>query len=400
MRQSVILPSTHDHIFLYEAQDSGLVKRIPSYADELYDSNELKMAEEDYKNHLRSIPGLKQELFQSILLFDEIILDKADMNYNYKDLEETGLFRVIDFEKSYYYNPMQEEGHIEYAGYLEPAIIPVLLKRLNRYFPLIPKGINFTKFVTAFYEMVLMKKKLTKEYHNLIEINKKEFDKKYKFDKWYGRLKSFQAPSIMLEGRYYYDIQSHVITLYDSLCWQLMISSDYESAIMNSEFELVKIGCESFTGNIDLSLQAYRILQVECSKLIGTLPEVNTMRDMLKLKETRKNDINNLRRELSYLEQILRDGGTEKTIERIAKDIKKASKALSTGNNIREVGKWVNRFLIPADLCTGLLSISSESIIPKIALGGLLMATAIGQTAPEISEFIESKHKWFEVVTK
>ncbi len=52
MRQSIILCNEYEQLFLHEAQKSGLIESLPSYADEFYDSDELKEAKLLYDTQL------------------------------------------------------------------------------------------------------------------------------------------------------------------------------------------------------------------------------------------------------------------------------------------------------------------------------------------------------------
>jgi hypothetical protein len=104
--------------------------------------------------------------------------------------------------------------------------------------------------------------------------------------------------------------------MYDQLCWQLQISYDHDSTIVNCEYHLANIGCESFGSDINPVMDAYKILQVECARMLGKLPEMGSLQEVLRLKEKRPKDVHNLRQELSRIEHEIRNGGTQSAIEK------------------------------------------------------------------------------------
>ena len=397
MRNSIILPREYEHLFCAEAQEIGLIVDIPSDADKLYDHVELQEAEASYIGYLKSIPGLRQKIFQMVLLFDEIILDAADGNYDYRKLVDTGLFRVIPFDKFYYeHNPIHEDGHKEFAQHLKPAIMPVLTKDIGKYFKHMPAKISLDDFLSRLYDLILLKKQLPKEYENIIEINKLAFDAKFIEKGYFETMKSMDAPKSIAEDLFYTHMSYHTALLYELLSWQLDLSNNHDSAIINSEFKLNLIGCESYNGNIESSIEAYKILQVQCEKLIGVLPVVSNMREVLKLKETRRNDIKNLRQELSRIEQEIRDGRSEKAIEMATRSVEKASRALSLGNDVHKVSKWINRFAVPLGVAISIAGLSG-GIAPLTFVGSMI--PTIGKAVEIVNEdIIRGRNKWFEIL--
>ncbi len=158
MRQSIILSNEYEQLFLHEAQKSGLIELIPSYADELYDLEELKEANLLYNARLDSQVEKKKNLLRIILLFDEIILPQAPGEYDYQRLKNEKGFKIIPFEDFYYDNPIQKEGHNQYAQYLKAAILPVAEKDLRSYFRIVPTNIEYSEFISDLYDTVLLKK--------------------------------------------------------------------------------------------------------------------------------------------------------------------------------------------------------------------------------------------------
>lgn len=389
MRQSIILSNEYEQLFLHEAQKSGLIESLPSYADELYDSDELKEAKLLYDAQLDSQVEKKKSLLRIILLFDEIILPQAPGDYDYQRLKNEGLFKIIPFDDFYYDNPIQKEGHEQYAQYLKSAILPVAEKSLRSYFRIIPKYVEYSELVSALYDTVLLKKKLPYKYREITKVNKQDFD--LRNSAYFRIADAMNMPEALKEGRFFTDVSGLIVTMFEDLCWQLQISSDNDSTIMNCEYQLASIGCECFDGKVESAIDAYKILRVECGKAIGTLPEVNSIQEVVRLKEKRHHDIHNLRQELSRLEYEIKNSGSISAAEKAAADISKASKALSVGNTVSQVTRWTTRFLLPL----GVASLFMQR--PEIAIGSGVVTT-IGQASTIIGDLLSRKNNWLELL--
>jgi len=390
MRQSIILPGKFEPVFLYEARKTGLIEELPSYADDLYNKEELAEANHLYDIILESKKETRKKIFRMLLLFEEIILPQASPVYDYNQLQSVGNFRIISFEEFYYDNPIYKEEHVLYAEQLKPAIIPVAEKELKRYFKVIPENINYSNFVSDLYDTIINGRKLSPKYNQVSEINRvlfnlrnEKFLLKAEIEKWPENLRA--------DKRFYADVSRLIQRMYEDLCWQLQISSDNDATIMNCEYQLANIGCEMLAGDVESIMDAYKILRVECGKILGTLPEVKSIQEALHIKEKRHHDLHNLRQELAHLEYEIRNAGNIAAVEKAAKDISKASKALSIGSTVSKVNKWTTNLLLPM----GIISMFSKS--PEIAIGtGIL--TAAGRSATIIGEKISKGNNWFELL--
>lgn len=314
------------------------------------------------------------------------------MDYNYDKLKKTGLFSLFFFEDFYDSNFSYKDDRVINATSFKQAILPVFESRIKPYFQVGQAVDGFKKFVSDLYDYILLDKKLPKKHDEFIKLNKRYFNIRHRpyFDEM--RHKYAMTSDILLEeGRFFTDTIYVLHSLYDELCWQLKISNDKNAAIMDCEFQLAKMGYESLSDSVNQSMEAYRLLRVECGKIIGTLPMANSIQEVIQLKERRYNDLHNLRQELSHLEDEIRKGDSAKAIEKAANDISKASKALSRGNIASEVSKWTNAFMIPA--ATGSLLMNQP---PFSYFSGAL--SIVGSTANFISKYIEDKYRWFEIM--
>ena len=391
MRQSIILSNNYEQLFIHEAQKSGLIETLPNYADVFYDDEELREADRIYNVQLDSQHEKIQNLFRIILLFDEIILPHAPDWYDYDRLENNTQFKIFSFDDFYQDNPLKGEDGKQYAECLKPAILPVAENNLRNYLKVVPTSIKYSDLISAIYDSTMLGKDFPNiEYVKTLQINKRYFDRRNASNLKYAEF--MNLPTILRkERRFFTDIAGLVISMFDELSWQLQISSDNDSAIMNCEYQLASIGYNPSNEEITSAMDAYQILRVECGKAIGTLPEAKNIQDVIHLKEKRHHDIHNLRQELSRLEDEIRNNGSGKAIDKAALDISRASKALSKGNTVEKVGKWATRFLLP-------LSVSSLFLQNPIITFGSGIVTALGQSSALIGDYLSKKNNWFELL--
>ncbi len=392
MRQSIILTNKFENLFVNEAEEGGFIKPIYNPADDLYSPQELNEAKMCYRNMLKGQQEERQNIFRILMLFDEIILPSVSQSYDYSKLKNLGLFNLYYFEDLYESDPIHQDGHIEYATYLKPAILPVYESRIRNYFQDGQAVNGFKSFVSDLYDWILLGKKLPTKHYAFIEKNKQQFNMRNRF--WFEKLRSLYVnpPDVMTEkGRFISDITQELRVMYETLCWQLKISSDNDAAILNCEYQLANIGCESFSEDVSQGMEAYKLLRIECGKIIGTLPKVDSIQEIFQLKEKRRQDLHNLRQELSRLEEEIRLGNSEKAIEMAAKDLSKASKALSRGNYVSQVTKWTNFFSIP--LAAASLFLEN----PRMTIGAGVLSV-IGKTTTFLDSTIRERNKWFEII--
>ena len=176
--------------------------------------------------------------------------------------------------------------------------------------------------------------------------------------------------------------------MYQYLCWQLDISLKNDSYIINSEYDLSKIGCDIYSKDINTQHKAYEIIKLECSKTIGNLPYMNNLSDVLTLKEKRKTDIKNLREVLCNLETVIKEQGTEKAVIKAANDVQKAAKSLSKGNTLSDVGKWLTLISVPITVAEILYNLPPTSSLITVCGAGICL----------YEQFYKNKGGWCEVV--
>lgn len=391
MRDAIILPHNYELLLIYEAERSGVIKQLYNPADELYDEYDLAAGKKYYQQLMDEKISDKQNLFRMLLLFDDIILSNVTQDYAYDNLIKTGMFSIFYMEDALEADPIHQDGHIEYATYLKPAILPVFEDAVKPYFKYGQAVDGFSNFVSDLYDYILLKKEIPSKHYDFIKYNKALFDKKNIDNIRMLKSKFGDIPPCLTSRRFFSDISGLLCVLYESLCWQLEISSKKDAAIIDCDFELANIGCEEYVKDISGSMEEYNILKVECGKIIGELPQINSIQEVFQLKERRHRDIHNLKQELSGLEYEIRNGNSVKAVEKAAEDIRKASKALSKGHLVSRVTKWTNVFLIPIGIASMFIS------EPQISIGAGILSV-VGRTSNFIETTIKDKNKWFEII--
>lgn len=382
MKDSIILPSIYERILINEARNCGIINHIDDFE---LDYNELDMFDDllvlsEYKK--------KQEAMQMLLLYDKFIIPESDPTYNYDNLISTGYFDIHSVEEFIEYNPMEEENDAEYASSLKSAILPGLLKSLKSFIPYTTSDVSYKTIVSDMYDVVLgIISDFTPDVEEVISVNRKIKEKEY--EKNYKRLKEIKAPEILCRDGFINGITSCISVAYHILCWQLKLSSENDAFIVDSEFDISKIGYE-LTDDKNSDMNVYNILRCEYSKLIGELPKINNMNDILKLKKERKSDIKNLRDEISNLQEIITKEGTEKAIERAAKDVSKAAASLKKRNELQKVGTWTSILSVPVAIA------ESVSVLPTHGILGMLLTGLGGAFA--VTDKILQKNNWCEII--
>lgn len=382
MKNSIMLPLNYEKIFMVEARKSGLIKHIQ--IDDGIDTDELDRIEDVlFKKHYR----FRQKLFQMILLYDELIIQDFDPTYEYGKIKNMGNFKIYSFDDFYNYDSIHQEEHLLFAEYLKPALLPVIKKELKRMILINDKQLSLNIIASELYDLVLgLRKDISSNVEALLDTNKKNFDMSHQ--KYMMEMALLNAPAALTEERFYTEIFQIIRVNYESLCWQLEISSKNDSYIVNCDYKLSKIGCENYEKDVNTYLQAYKILKCECSSIIGALPYIESIEEAISLKEKRKNDIKNLRGVLNNLEHVLKEDGRENAILQAVKDVKKASSALSKCNTVSKIGKWTTLFSVPIG-------------VAEMVLGGGFVGlgiSGVGTATCLLEEKIKKNNNWCEIV--
>lgn len=228
MKNSIILPLNYEKIFMIEARKNGLIERIEM--DGMPDIKQFEQYEEQIysKNH-----RIKQNLFQMILLYDELIIQESDPNYDYRKIQELGKFKIYPFEEFYSFDAVHQENNSLYAEHLKPAILKHLKNEIKPYFEFKSDGkVSYNRMISEIYDFLFkIDNDISKETMKLLELN--EISYKLKYRENINIMRTLNAPIGLTDERFCTVLVNLFVSIYDQLCWQLKISSERESYIVN-----------------------------------------------------------------------------------------------------------------------------------------------------------------------
>lgn len=177
---------------------------------------------------------------------------------------------------------------------------------------------------------------------------------------------------------------------------QLMVLLEHSlsknALLMQNQFKLQNLTSnKEILCNFDSKtfINSFQILRCSCGDLIGTLPQLKTIDDVLRLKDKRKNDIVRLRAVLNEFDFLLKTGSKDSAIRKITSDINIASNELSWGNQAGIVSKWITYLAIPISIIKLLYD------LPPIA--GMTLNT-IGTGTTLGSEIAKKRSQWIQVI--
>lgn len=372
MRDSIILPESYQNILIYEGMKSKKIQCVYSG----FTSEELTQINKIHEDMYIRFESQRQRFYQTILLYDNIIIPAADPTFNYSYYEDKGfLFRDMDDFLSY--NPIKEEDNSYSAEYLKGAIVceiqKIIRRSISAYFP----NINIKQFASELYDITTGIGQMSSENENI-------------FDKYLHLLYENRPYGLkeMSRETYITSFKIEIENLYNDLCWKLDLSADEDAYLVNSGYDLAKLGIIK-----EPTLKAYNILKVAYEQIIDELPGFNSLEEVLKIKKERKSELKNLREVISNLEDILnseKDSVDERALESAKTKIKTAKDYLNYNlPNIKSVGEIITLIGVPISTIEFLQSSS------KVPIG--LTLTYTGASMVLAGKKIE-KNKWCEII--
>lgn len=336
----------------------------------------------------------RQKIFQIVLLFDEIIVPGIDPTNDYQGLAESGYFSFSSIDDYFRYATENNlyENCIAVSSYLKPALMPILLKKLTSSYNNDVKGISKRKFAENIYDAVF----------TMVEKGKLNFSPKMceAFEKSeirydLSRKKIYESFDFPEDHK---DFLLKKITLWTYLCGEIQYEYEYlnmlldyansrNANIINCEYQLAKIGCE----NTDISnmLTNYATIRLECKNIIGTLPRMNSLKDVLELKDKRHKEIFKLRQVLTEFENTVRHSGKRAAIEKVNRDIQLAVKDLNNSSSLfSKIGTWTTMLSVPVTVAEAMLHSPPIIGLPIGLLG----------TAALVDSKIKEKNNWVHIM--
>jgi len=393
MRTAVVLPRRYEGQLLYEAKKSGLAieHEIPVPGGLTREENE------ELDNNLYGTAwALRQKMFQMILLFDEIIIPGISPLNDYQRLMDTGFFSMSTIDD--YMSYATEKDLYSECGltskYLKPALLPILHKKLSQHYDGAVKGLSKRKFAEniydAFFEAAEKGKALfSPEMVKAFEKSELTYDVRREIA--YNTKHYFPKESIefLMKNLDLWTYLSHQIAYeYEYINMLLDYANERNANIVNCEYQLAKIGCE----NMDISsmVKNYATIRVECKNIIGTLPKLNSLQEVLELKSNNHKSIVRLRQVLSEFEDTLRHSGGDNAIKNIKHDVELAVKDVNRkSSSLSKIGAWTTILSVPISI--------AEALLGSLPVVGIPIGL-LGTTALIATKHIEHKNSWVHVV--
>ena len=369
---------------LKEARKSGYFKEIP-YPDEVD-----WLSREESDNLYEEINGkIKRNkinnLFQMLLLYDNVTIPAFIEWDDYSKLEETGYIKINTYDNMReYMSSLHGNLDYEYGQYIKPALFNSIKKIINNFNYI--KFENDEKFTSIIYDLYLWSKidvnnfqKMVSENILMLSLNANVFRNKV------IEPVTFNNNIVMNYLLFLFNwLEVHV----DNLLWDINLSYSYDAIILNNEYNIEKIGLNQEISPKD-DFTTYRTLKVELKNLIGALPHADSLEEIFYLKDKHEKDIIRLRTVIDELEHVLREHGKEKMLIEASNNIKKASKELAKTDKLDGISKWATYLSVPTAIAETVLS------LPPILGVGLGVA---GTYTTKRKSNIEKKNNWLSVI--
>ena len=382
MANSVILPGSYQDLLIYEGFKSNLLEdTLDMSNDPDFDVNVIpRQREQAYKIYRNQ----RQKFFQTILLYDNLILPEADPTVNFGRLDDYG-FKIYEIEESLGYDARTESDYDLKVISLKNAIVDKFVERHKFAFPQIELSASPKEIAEAIYD----------ECFNLRTLNESEKNEIKKLMLYIKRRAMSITPSDYdsRDTEFLSNLTSNVFSemsfLYNDINWLLNLSADNNAYIINSGYNLTDLGIVK-----NKKFDAYRTLKIAYKDAINELPGFNNLKEVLNTKKQKKRELNGLRCEISAIEQILSSNNPDrelKALEKATNDLKLAVAAVNKGLPIIEaVGGFSTVIGIP-------MSASSFfcSAIP-LSITGLAIAVT-GGAMFVVGKKLEKK-KWCEII--
>lgn len=137
-----------------------------------------------------------------ILLYDELMIQESDPNYNYSKIQEVGKFKIYPFEEFYFFDAVHQENNSLYAESLKPAIMKYLKKEMKSYFVFDgDRKTSYSKMISELYDLIFqIKGNISKGTLELIELNEAVY--KLKNRKNISEMRKLNAPVELTDKRF------------------------------------------------------------------------------------------------------------------------------------------------------------------------------------------------------
>ena len=393
------------------------------------DDSYLPHFHEEY-NQKRRDPKKEQQLYQLLLLYDEVIFSYPSLMgdaYDLTELKKTGSITYL--ESSDYYNRTDIHNALEnidydFSQYLKPGIFEQLKEKLTSEYKRVNRNYSLNIFTSILYELFYSKDKdailafvlgeysrddFTHLLQGLDIINEDEKENDCFEDKItqesVGQIRAFlanyrnyvdpnnTAPFYSHEsaknGFGYNDFLAGDIInpIVSSVLIDLDLSTKYSIDILNPQYSIEKLGCKKQNiSNID---DAYGTLKIMCSKYISQFVELSSIQETLDFKEKNSVSIKRLQTVFGELLDVLVNDGRESMIKKATEDIRKASRDLNIGKTLTEIDTWTTYITLPVTTIEGIFSMPP---VMSASLGLYALSSLL------IKKHIQNRNNWVTVI--
>jgi hypothetical protein len=322
----------------------------------------------------------KKQTLELLLLFEKTYLMGADSDVDFSKPINDGLVEIISTtdDKAFKYFSENTDEIKERAKLLKPVILsnPALKYDDDIRNYLKSKGISSNKLLSELFNL-----RFEQEFHaETLDIFCQYFIEK---NKNHDSKFNISPPEIVMIH------SNRVGNFAGQLMHYLDNSSSREIPIILDEFKLAgikPINKKLADVNSDI-YNAFQIIVLQMENLIGTFPKVDTIYDVLSIKEKKRNELKNLREILQEVEQAFKLN-KKYAFWKSKKLIEKASKDLRHGLSYSKVSKWTTYLSVPVG------SIETALAIPPIA--GFTIGL-LGSGSTFLSNKIVKNNNWINI---
>lgn len=340
----------------------------------------------------------KTAVMQMFLLADKITLVDPSIEYDYSKLINSGFVEVFTAE-----NNDELLGNFDMTDDIITTLSlfkPIIIKNVTEFF----KKIEIAKYIKDFgctpkkFTELLFEHHYSPVYKN-VKNDKFEIVKKI--------LTKYHKESFERTGELYKDMGVDKETAHHIYATSLVfsfnqalgtisklneISKKTSSKVLQDQYSFdiltkSKNRLESIVPGNDY-LNSYQLLKVSLENQIGQLPKLDTLDDVIKLKEKKRKDIFRLNEIIANIEDSLREGRA-KAILKANAEIGQAVKELNKNLTTEKISVWSTYLSIPLSAVELLIGVPSVASICSGITGAI---------ATYKSNRIKKNNEWIYVV--
>lgn len=366
MREKVILPDSYCSLLVLKAKEENIIDVFPNFYDEVVRPEDvmgiLRSEAKPYMNQL-------QKMYQLLLLYGDIIMPRAVPMLDYKPFNNIGFqTHFLEFDCGTY--GLFDADSEASARLLKPIVIKRIEGIIRQRLPetLLTHSSDIMALANYYYGLFIEKKELSlRDLSNTAQIMSTHM---------YNPLEA--------------DFHMLVIQSFSELCWLLDTSVSENAFLYNTKYDLSLMGVDESTAASGLN--SYQVLKCEFKNLFHQLPGFSSLREVIEVREKKKGDLKSLREEISALNELIENSGSEIATKKAVNDLQKAMNSVTKGlHTIDTVGSATTIMGLP-------LALASE-IGDFSFLGPLGIAVSfLGVSSLYLANRKKAQNGWIEVI--